>query len=283
MISAVGVRNIVENQVDFTKSPERDNAKLCSLLTEYEMFKLLEKLDVKTDITEVCKCDDKPLEEIKTEILTDETAAAFTKSYFTFDGESLKVFCDNTVYTPLMNNTIDIYFESSGQKLCFDAKTAYKYCFENGIEMKNLTFSADLAGYLLNSQSADYTIENLCMTYKTPYRADMGENADIASLEALCTALELEIKKTSMEELLYEIEAAAKFKATGIINNSNLGVETTAQTVINSLEFARAVSEKSGLPIVFTTAPKTCEDELLKSIDTPVKLVDIYVKPIWDM
>lgn len=84
-------------------------------------------------------------------------------------------------------------------------------------------------------------------------------------------------------ELLYEIEAAAKFKATGIINNSNLGVETTAQTVINSLEFAHAVSEKSGLPIVFTTAPKTCEDESLKGIDTPIKLVDIYVKPIWDM
>lgn len=200
---------IVKNapvEVDFTKAQTRDNAKLCSLLTEYEMFKLIEKLDVKTDITEVCQCDNKPLEEIKTEILTDETAAAFTKSYFTFDGESLRVFCDNTVYTPLMNNTIDIYFESSGTKLCFDAKTAYKYCFENGIEMKNLTFSADLAGYLLNSQSADYTIENLCMTYKIPYRADMGENADIASLEALCTALELEIKKTSMEELLYKIE-----------------------------------------------------------------------------
>lgn len=200
---------IVKNapiEVDFNAQQTPDNSRLCELLTEYEMFKLLEKLDVKADITEVCKCDQKPICEVKTATLTEDVIKTLTTSYFTFDGESLKVYSDSVVYTPLMNNVLDMYFESAGKKYCFDAKTAYKYCFENGFELSNIMLSADLAGYLLNSQSADYTVENLCMTYKTPYRTDLGENADVASLEELCSALELEIKKTSMDKLLYEIE-----------------------------------------------------------------------------
>jgi len=79
-------------------------------------------------------------------------------------------------------------------------------------------------------------------------------------------------------ELFEEIEKTARFKHTGIINNSNLGEMTTKETVLNSLNFAEDVSKGTSLPIIFTTAPKNIScDEL----DQKVKYVEVYVKPIW--
>ena len=42
-------------------------------------------------------------------------------------------------------------------------------------------------------------------------------------------------------EVMAEIETAGNFKFTGIINNSNLGVLTTAEDVLNSAEYAEKV------------------------------------------
>ena len=54
-------------------------------------------------------------------------------------------------------------------------------------------------------------------------------------------------------EVFKEIEDACKIRFTGIINNSNLGVETTPEIVLKSLEYAKSVSEITGLPLVLTT------------------------------
>ena len=92
------------------------------------------------------------------------------------------------------------------QKYTFGAKPAYKFCFENGTELKNIIADADILGYLLNASSAEYTIEKLCAEYNSKYYSDMGENADIASLPQLCDALLKEVDRTGMKSLLTEIE-----------------------------------------------------------------------------
>ena len=63
-------------------------------------------------------------------------------------------------------------------------------------------------------------------------------------------------------EVLREIEAAANMRCTGIVNNSNLGRETTAADVLASLPYAEEVAALSGLPIVMTTAEETVAKEL---------------------
>ena len=68
-------------------------------------------------------------------------------------------------------------------------------------------------------------------------------------------------------EIMREIESACKMKFTSIVNNSNLGRETTAQTVLNSLQYASEVSEKSGLPIKMTTIEYDLYEELKDKID----------------
>ena len=55
-------------------------------------------------------------------------------------------------------------------------------------------------------------------------------------------------------EVMQEIETACKLPFTCIVNNSNLGPETTPQTVMDSLEFVQRLSQLSGLPVWLHTA-----------------------------
>ena len=55
--------------------------------------------------------------------------------------------------------------------------------------------------------------------------------------------------------ILREIEAASRLKATGIVNNSHLGVETSWENVRASLPFAHAAAEAAGLPLLYSTVP----------------------------
>ena len=63
-------------------------------------------------------------------------------------------------------------------------------------------------------------------------------------------------------EVMHEIETAGGIKFTGIINNSNLGVETKAEDVLNSLSYAEEVSQEAGLPVMMTCAEESVCTEL---------------------
>lgn len=54
-------------------------------------------------------------------------------------------------------------------------------------------------------------------------------------------------------EVMREVEAAAGIPFTGIVNNSNLGAETTLEDVEKSLSKAKELSRLSGLPVRMTT------------------------------
>lgn len=56
--------------------------------------------------------------------------------------------------------------------------------------------------------------------------------------------------------VLKEIEVAGKVPFTGIINNSNLGEETTLEDILSTSNKAKELSEITGLPVVFTCADK---------------------------
>lgn len=81
-------------------------------------------------------------------------------------------------------------------------------------------------------------------------------------------------------ELLREIEAASRLKATGIINNSHLGVESTLEDIEASLDFARQTAELAGLPLLYSTVP----DFALKGKAPPegFKTIKRLVKFVWE-
>ena len=80
-------------------------------------------------------------------------------------------------------------------------------------------------------------------------------------------------------ELLREIEAASRLKATGIINNSNLAGLTTPQELTASVQWAEKVSALAGIPLLATTAPRGLYETLPSQ--TGYCPVDIYVKAPW--
>lgn len=53
-------------------------------------------------------------------------------------------------------------------------------------------------------------------------------------------------------QILKEIEWTGKLKFTGIVNNANLGNETTQQTILRGVEFTNELSKITGLPVKFT-------------------------------
>lgn len=57
----------------------------------------------------------------------------------------------------------------------------------------------------------------------------------------------------STVEVMGQIEAASHLHFTGIVNNSNLGAETTAETVLSSTAYAAELAQATGLPLVATT------------------------------
>ena len=71
----------------------------------------------------------------------------------------------------------------------------------------------------------------------------------------------------STVEVMREIECACAIRFTGIINNSNLGVETTTDVVLDSLGYADNISKLTGLPIVLTTAERGIASALAGKVD----------------
>ena len=55
----------------------------------------------------------------------------------------------------------------------------------------------------------------------------------------------------STVEIMREIETAAGTTFTGIVNNSNIGEETTAQNVLDSVDYANQVAELTGLEVIY--------------------------------
>ena len=66
----------------------------------------------------------------------------------------------------------------------------------------------------------------------------------------------------SVKEVMQEIEVAGGIPFTGVINNSNLGRETTVEDVRASVAYANEVSEALGLPLVMTAVDERLAAEL---------------------
>ena len=81
-------------------------------------------------------------------------------------------------------------------------------------------------------------------------------------------------------EVMNEIEKAAGIKFTGIVNNSNLGEETTKETVLGSVSYANEVSKITGLPIKMTAVRAELVDALNGEIENLMPM-NIYVKQSW--
>ena len=79
-------------------------------------------------------------------------------------------------------------------------------------------------------------------------------------------------------EVMREIETASGIKFTAIINNSNVGGQTTANDVLSTNDEVQRLSGLSGIPVMMTTAVESVAQELKNSINDvfPLTLQEKY-------
>ena len=78
--------------------------------------------------------------------------------------------------------------------------------------------------------------------------------------------------------VLREIEAACNLPFTGIVNNTNLGQQTTAETVLDSRAYADEIATLMKLPVRFTCAPAAIAAELGGKVKNlfPLEIQKLY-------
>lgn len=169
--------------------------------------------------------------------------------------------------------------------------------FRDMFELSGITFIApDFANTNLDIPSLQFDLSRLAENYDNlivdvggddagafalgRFSGELNANDDVEMLYVINQRRFLTQTAEEAAELMYEIESASRMKHTAIVNNTNLGSETTAEIIEQSEEFAREVSQKTGLPIKFTTCPKEFCDKLNMENIFPIT---IYVKPIWDI
>ena len=86
------------------------------------------------------------------------------------------------------------------------------------------------------------------------YVPDIRAEGDYEMLAVVNVARPLTRTAQDAVEVLREIEAASQLPFTGIVNNTNLGPQTTAETVLGSVPYANEVAALMNLPVRFTCA-----------------------------
>lgn len=180
-----------------------DPAEAAGILTEMEMFGVMKKLGLdKTAPAKVTLDTEAPEAEQSAE--ADRPSAAEIPE---FDPAAYEVALADgkvRVYLDGKEQSADTaeFLRSGAPKRTADAKALYSYCLSNGMELNNVVFDATLAGYLLNVNSNDYSIERLCAEYGAAYSEErLGE-----SLFLLNRALWEKIHEQGMYKVLTEIE-----------------------------------------------------------------------------
>ena len=89
----------------------------------------------------------------------------------------------------------------------------------------------------------------------------------------------LSTKPAETLTLLREIENASHLKATAVVNNSHLGVDTTVQTVLEAEGFAAEAARLCGLPLLYSTIPDFAVEG---DVQENFKIVRRYVHFVWE-
>lgn len=182
---------------------EGNPAEAAGILTEMEMFGVMKKLELDktapakvTISTEGAPAAETPEEPAEAPAdIPEFDPAAYDVA---ISGDEISVYLDGKK----QETDIAEFLRSDSAKRTTDAKALYRWCIENGAELRNVVFDTALAGYLLNVNSSDYSVERLCAEYGVTYSGErLGE-----SLFLLNRALWEKLHAQGMYRVLSEIE-----------------------------------------------------------------------------
>ena len=110
------------------------------------------------------------------------------------------------------------------------------------------------------------------------YVPDIKAEGDYEMLAVVNAARPLTRTPQEAMEVLREIEAACQLPFTGIVNNTNVGAETTVETVLGSIPYADEIAALMGVPVRFTCAIGAIAAELKGKVENllPLEIQKLY-------
>lgn len=237
-----------------------DTEKVKYILSDLEMFKILEKLNLDSAPT-ASKTENKKQELRLTEDFDCYDVYSKIKNegkfYFTADFSNLSspeffFLNSGTVYRLTNERTSEFgYIEKlledrEIEKITDNSKHIYRFGFLNNIEICNLTLDTSLAGYILNPSSPDYSAVRLCDEYHIPAPTVANESKfaqNCAVLRAIEPILRSKIEANGQNELLYEIEmplaqVLASMEHIGVLVDTD-GIAKFGEKIKNEIDSVR--------------------------------------------
>lgn len=199
----------INTDLDYYKIGIPDSEGVSRLLTELEMFKLLDKLDISASAALSASensAEEYPPIDIEAHELTADIIPQLKNVCFILNDDKLEIYENCFVYTTSSEELIREFLASNCKKTTIDAKPVYRRAMAWGIQLNALKNDAAICGYLLNPASSEYSVEKMCAEYGVRYRTENGDFADLVSLEFLVKKLRSEIENEGMTPLLENIE-----------------------------------------------------------------------------
>lgn len=110
------------------------------------------------------------------------------------------------------------------------------------------------------------------------YVPDIKQEGDYEMLAVVNASRPLTQTAADTVEVLREIEEACQLPFTGIVNNTNLGQQTTAETVLGSRAYADGIAALMNVPVRFTCATAAIAKGLEGKIENvlPLEIQKLY-------
>lgn len=263
-------------------------AECARYMAKLELFSLIEKFGLnETEVPQEKHTEVKSLEIIENEdnnvLLKNSTELG--KLYFNaeFSDKELKtlaILYDGKVYLSESKELFEkLLCDEKIEKYTRNSKSIFAYADRNGFEIKSLVFDVELAAYLLEPSSKDYSDENLCklneIELPTTEIEEYKKFRALAVYDLLCEKLNSEIKANEQEKLLVDIEIPL---ANVLAKMENIGFDVDRQGIedygkmlseqIKSLE--KSIYESSGTQFNINS-PKQLGKVLFEDLKLPCK------------
>ena len=79
------------------------------------------------------------------------------------------------------------------------------------------------------------------------------------------------------------IEAECRQKVTGIVNNTHLCGETTAEEILKGARLAQQLSERTSLPVIHHAVQRKFVEQVQDKLPEPILPMNIYMKKPWEI
>ncbi|MCL2507848.1 MAG: DNA polymerase I [Oscillospiraceae bacterium] len=268
-----------------------DAYEVTKILTGLEMFNMLGrlKLDASAQEAEVAGASVPNIAEEQAHDLTGllNMLRGQGKAYFMSEFEdgfvsSMRFFLNGSVavvscgHGGFFGFVKDFLLDRDIFKVTRDSKPLYAYAVRNGLDVRGLVMDVELAGYVLNPSSNDYSPLRLAREYGVALpKAESDAIAQAAVLPALYDVLKSKIFENGQEKLLYEIEmplagVLASMELTGFEVDED-GIADFGETLDSRIgDLTARIFSEAGFELNLNS-PKQLGEALFERLGIPAK------------